>query len=37
MPTYVSLAVVAALLGLAMAASVAAGRKAKREEHSRLS
>jgi len=31
-PTYVSLAVVAALLGLAMAASVVAGRKAKRED-----
>jgi tellurite resistance protein TerC len=31
-PTYVSLAVVAALLGLAMAASVVAGRQAKRED-----
>jgi hypothetical protein len=31
-PTYVSLAVVAALLGLAMAASVVAGQKAKRED-----
>ena len=31
-PTYVSLAVVAGLLGLAMGASVVAGRKAKRED-----
>lgn len=32
-PTYVSLAIVAGLLGLAMAASAMAGRQAKREEH----